>query len=153
MARLNNFILASTTNPKIIKVIGKRSSWTDLKNGLKLKLYSGIPEVYSEPSQTSRMELFAKTMNGWKLWIIFAKSYILDVRLGSEYVSVHYIVFFELDSLEVKTTFLIFTLLLWDKTSLFKKNWTNKGKALKVITDTITVFNSNNETRLLVSVA
>ena len=37
-------------NPKTIKAIGKPSSWTHLKNVL--KLYSGIKEAYSEPYQT-----------------------------------------------------------------------------------------------------
>ena len=42
------------------------------------------PEAYSEPSGTSKMEFFAKIVNGWKPLTIFAKSSILDIRLGSE---------------------------------------------------------------------
>ena len=38
------------------------------------------PGEYSEPSQTSEMELFVKIVNDW---IIFAKGSILDVWLGS----------------------------------------------------------------------
>ena len=44
-------------------------------------------EVYSEPSQTSKMEIFAKIVNSQKSWTIFTESSILDVQLGSEYVS------------------------------------------------------------------
>ena len=39
----------------------------------------GSPEVYSEPSQTSKMELFAKTINGFQPSTIFAKLK-LDLR-------------------------------------------------------------------------
>ena len=35
------------------------------------------------------MEIFAKIVNNWKPFIIFAKSSILDARLGSEYASVY----------------------------------------------------------------
>ena len=47
-------------------------------------------DEYSEPSRTSKLELFSKIVNGWKPLTIFAESFILDVRLGSEYVSEHY---------------------------------------------------------------
>ena len=38
------------------------------------------PEVHSEPSQTSNMELFAKIANGWKLLTILQKAlfYMFD---------------------------------------------------------------------------
>ena len=38
------------------------------------------PEVHSEPSQTSKMELFAKIANGWKLLTILQKAlfYMFD---------------------------------------------------------------------------
>ena len=45
--------------------------------------------MHSEPSQTSKMEIYAKIVNGRELLTIFAKSFILDVWLGSEYVSVY----------------------------------------------------------------
>ena len=44
-------------------------------------------EVYSEPSRTSTMELFAQIVEGFQLLAIFIKSSILDVRLGFEYAS------------------------------------------------------------------
>ena len=47
-------------------------------------------DEYSEPSRTSKLELFSKIVNGWKPLTIFAESFILDVRLGSKYVSEHY---------------------------------------------------------------
>ena len=40
-----------------------------------------------EPCQTSKMESFAKTVNDWKLLIIFAKPSVLDVRQGFEFTS------------------------------------------------------------------
>ena len=47
--------------------------------------------MHLEPSQTSKMELFAKIVNDivndWKPLIIFAKSSSTDVYLGSECVS------------------------------------------------------------------
>ena len=42
-------------------------------------------ESHSEPSQTSRVELFTKIVNGSKSLIVFARSFILDDWLGSEY--------------------------------------------------------------------
>ena len=42
------------------------------------------PEAYSEPCQTSKIELFAKIVNEWKLLTIFKKSSILDVWQGSD---------------------------------------------------------------------
>ena len=37
------------------------------------------PVEYSEPYETSKMELFAKIVNGFQLFTIFAKSSILDI--------------------------------------------------------------------------
>ena len=44
-----------------------------------------VTEAHSEQSQTSKMKIFAKIVNGWESLRIFAKSLILDVCLGSEY--------------------------------------------------------------------
>ena len=44
-------------------------------------------DAYSEPSRTSKLELFAKIFNSFSPLTIFAKSFIADVRLGSEYTS------------------------------------------------------------------
>ena len=44
-------------------------------------------KIHSEPCQISKMELFAKTGNGWKLLTIYRKSSILDVSFGCEYAS------------------------------------------------------------------
>ena len=44
-------------------------------------------QVYNETIQTSKIELFVKLVNGWKPLIIFAKRFILDIWLGSEYAS------------------------------------------------------------------
>ena len=43
-------------------------------------------ESHSEPSQTSKVRLFAKIINGLKSLIVFARSSILDDWFGSEYV-------------------------------------------------------------------
>ena len=46
------------------------------------------PELaYSDPFQTSEMEIFVEIVNGYLLLTIFAKSFILDVWQGSEYAS------------------------------------------------------------------
>ena len=42
---------------------------------------------YSELRKKSKMELFAKTVRGYRGLTIFVKSSILDVRLGYEYAS------------------------------------------------------------------
>ena len=59
---------------------------------LAVKIYSiniqeAKPEAYSKPSQTSKLELFAKTVNGFKPLTIFAKSSTLHVHMDSEYAS------------------------------------------------------------------
>ena len=46
-----------------------------------------MAEAHSEPSQTSKMKFFAKIATGFQLLTIFAKIFILDVWLGSEYAS------------------------------------------------------------------
>ena len=43
------------------------------------------PESHSEPSQTSKVELFVKIVNGSKSLIVFARSPILDDWFGFEY--------------------------------------------------------------------
>ena len=43
--------------------------------------------MYSEPSRTTKMELFGEIINDFYLLTIFPKSSILDDQLGSEYVS------------------------------------------------------------------
>ena len=46
-----------------------------------------VLEGYSEHSQTSNTEVSAKNVNGCRSFTIFAKSSMLDVRLGSKYGS------------------------------------------------------------------
>ena len=50
--------------------------------------YVYSPETYSEPCQTSKMELLAKIVNALKLLFTFAKTSILDPKQGSEYAYV-----------------------------------------------------------------
>ena len=51
----------------------------------KLNIILATAETYTEPSQTSKMELFAKIVNSCKPLTIFAKCFILDTRQCSEY--------------------------------------------------------------------
>ena len=44
-------------------------------------------QEYSEPFQTSKMDVFSKTENGFLFLTVFAKSSILDVWLYSEFAS------------------------------------------------------------------
>ena len=46
-----------------------------------------ISEAFSESSQASKVECFAKIVNDFQLLITFAKRSIFDVLLGSEYAS------------------------------------------------------------------
>ena len=48
-----------------------------------------MSEAYSEPSQTSKMEILLKIVNVIKSLTFFAESSILDVWLGSKYESVY----------------------------------------------------------------
>ena len=52
-----------------------------------LKYNSAKAEVFSEPSRTSKVQLFAKKVNNFQPSTTFAKSSVLDVRLSSEYTS------------------------------------------------------------------
>ena len=51
--------------------------------------------MYSEPYQTSKMEHFAKTVNGWKPLTIFPHCSALDLWQGSEHTSESKDKFFE----------------------------------------------------------
>ena len=42
---------------------------------------------FQNPVEHLKVDLFAKIVNGFQLLTIFAKGFILDVQLGSEYVS------------------------------------------------------------------
>ena len=47
-----------------------------------------IAEVYGEPKQICKMELFPKIAGGFQLLAVFSKGSILDVSLDPEYASV-----------------------------------------------------------------
>ena len=53
------------------------------RNGLAIDLI--VSEAYSETCQTSKMELFAKRVNGWLPLTFFAKNSISDPWRDSEY--------------------------------------------------------------------
>ena len=60
-------------------------------------------QSYSEPYQTSKMEHFAKIVNGWKPFTTFAKHSILDVSQGSEYATNTLMYIFLINCFVVKT--------------------------------------------------
>ena len=49
-----------------------------------MKCGNALMQVYSEPRQTSVMEIFVKIINSLKLLTILTKSSILDFRVSSE---------------------------------------------------------------------
>ena len=55
-------------------------NWWQFDEGMVSKIIK-VPdsEVYSEPSQTSKMKCFVKIANGFQSLTVFAKSSILDV--------------------------------------------------------------------------
>ena len=66
--------------------------WIDIQTDLRFKNGTSVTlednsEAYSKPCQTSKMEVFAKIMNGFSFLVIFAKSSILDVQQYSELAS------------------------------------------------------------------
>ena len=65
-----------------VKLHGLSGCW--VSNELHLGRFSKVYEAYSEPCQTFKMELFSKTVNGWKLLSILAKSFILSISQGFE---------------------------------------------------------------------
>ena len=48
-----------------------------------MQIFQYSIEAYPEPSKTSKMELFVKIVNDFYPLTIFAKSFILDIWLGS----------------------------------------------------------------------
>ena len=60
-----------------------------------LKIFGNSLEIAFDrvifPSRTSKIELFAKIISGFQLLNIFAKSSILDVKLGFESADAEYI--------------------------------------------------------------
>ena len=49
-----------------------------------------VTGAYSEPRQISKMKLFSRIVHVFQPLTIFAKDFISDVRLGSEYISALY---------------------------------------------------------------
>ena len=43
--------------------------------------------TYSKPNQTSQIKRFTKIVNSFQPLTIFAKSFILDIQLGSDFTS------------------------------------------------------------------
>ena len=57
----------------------------DIFDDRKIDIYS---EAYSVPGQTSKIEFFAKIVNGFQLLIISEETAILDVWQDSQYIFV-----------------------------------------------------------------
>ena len=53
----------------------------------KVKIDRFISDGYLGPCQTSKIVVFAKMNNGFQPLTVFAKSFIIEVLLGSEYTS------------------------------------------------------------------
>ena len=65
----------------------KKCPYSDFFWSYEQKFLIFIAEAYSESNQIYEMKLFAKIVNDFQALFISAKSFILDVRLGSEYNS------------------------------------------------------------------
>ena len=63
---------------KVEEVEGKFQSFTFYENKW---ITRDISKTHSKPSQTSKIKLFCKNINGWKPWTVFAKGYTLNVRI------------------------------------------------------------------------
>lgn len=59
----------------------------NLQFQMSVLLTNSATVVYSESCQISKVELFARIVNGFQALIIFAKSATLDICRGSEYFS------------------------------------------------------------------
>ena len=71
-----------------------------------------ISETYLWPCETPNMKCFAKIINGWIQSTIFVENSILDVSLGSEYVS-DYQKLFLLQLIDASTLNLSWMFLIW----------------------------------------
>ena len=54
-------------------------AWFLFDRGIRHERVKEEPESYSEPGQTSKMNIFAKIVNGYELFTIFVKDSIVDV--------------------------------------------------------------------------
>ena len=53
----------------------------------RLSIWTSKAQAYIQKAQSNMWDAaFCKIVNGWKPLTIFAKSFILDVRLGSKYL-------------------------------------------------------------------
>ena len=81
----DEWISVSTSNEHRVKSYVLLKSCSNF--ALILKMKKKTAELYSESFQASKMKLFEKIVNGWKLLAIFTKSSILDLRHGFAYSS------------------------------------------------------------------
>ena len=72
-------------------------------------LWTILSEAYSELCQTFKMGRIANVAVIWNPLSIFTKSFILDVWMSSEYVSVYYNVCFYLDTFISLSCITLFT--------------------------------------------
>ena len=72
-----------------------------------------LSEAYSKPCETHNIKCFAKTVKGWIQSTIFEESSILDVLLGSEYVSDYPEAFSIIINIESSTLDLPWIFLIW----------------------------------------
>ena len=65
-----------------------KNPWRIFLNAMNPRCYEYNSEPYSEPCQASKMELFAKLVNGWKLFTVLTESSIIDAWRGSQHSTV-----------------------------------------------------------------
>ena len=75
--------LQNTSGRLVYKWYFKGCSWYPVCSS-PMKCGNALMQVYSEPRQTSVMEIFVKIINSLKLLTILTKSSILDFRVSSE---------------------------------------------------------------------
>ena len=66
----------------------KHNIYYNIQQNLSKQFTLHSAEAYSEPYQTSKIELFSKIVDSFHLLTIFSKSFILDAWQVSEYASV-----------------------------------------------------------------
>ena len=81
------FLVAATEHGCSIFMKGKLLQFVSFQSRSSININVQKSDAHSEPSEASKMEVFAKIVSNWKPLTVFIKSSMLDVWLGSEYAS------------------------------------------------------------------
>ena len=84
MLMMMMMMMITTYCDELVSLVDQRRGWLKPSESDSRPKFS---EAYSEPSQTSKIEHFAKVIYGFEPLTFLAESSILDVWLGSECVS------------------------------------------------------------------